>query len=110
MKRLGYARVVICIWLLCTIGCDDSERPADFIELDIARRIVERDQESGQERYRDGLVLSLSSMAELERTIGHLDAARSLIEKALEQFDWLRNKVPQGDLRASYSAGFAGFE
>jgi CHAT domain-containing protein len=53
----------------------------------------------------DGLIQSLSGLAELERTIGNLDAARSLIEKALDQADWLRNKVTQGDLRASYSAG-----
>jgi CHAT domain-containing protein/Flp pilus assembly protein TadD len=79
----------------CTTG--DNERSRTALQQAISLQTAIQD--------RDGLVLSLFSMAELERTTGNLDAARSLIEKALEQSDWLRNKVPQGDLRASYSAG-----
>jgi hypothetical protein len=41
--------VVTC--LLELLGCDDSKQSADMIEMDLARRIVEKDQATGRKKF-----------------------------------------------------------
>ncbi len=44
--------VVTC--LLELLGCDDSKQSADMIEMDLARRIVEKDQATGRKKLTKG--------------------------------------------------------